>query len=133
MTCWSTLEGLSGPWFTLPSCASLCGCEKEGDTVKLGFYRSAKHQTVSVTLGQSKAEPGFWNEEEHALKGNFKELNQQLRDMHLDEAVRNQMQILRDSLGNIKIDQKEVQEDIRRGMEQARKAIQDALRNVTNA
>jgi hypothetical protein len=106
---------------------------KEGDTVKLGFYRAAKHQTISVTLGQTKVGAGFWNDEEHALKGNFKELNKQLRDLHLDEAVRDQMRILRDSLGNIKIDQKEVQEDIRRGMEQARKAIQDALRNVTNA
>jgi hypothetical protein len=42
------------------------------------------------------------------------------------------MRVLRESLGNIKIDQKEVQENIRRGMEQARKAIREALRNVTN-
>lgn len=105
---------------------------KGGDVVKLGFYRGGKHQTVSVTLGSTKAEPGLWEDEERDLKGNLKELHNHLRDLHIDDAVRDQMRILRESLGNIKIDQKEIQADIRRGMEQARQAIHDALRNVTN-
>src|SRR5581483_4771852 len=69
----------------------------------------------------------------NALKGNLEDLHRQFRDMHLDDAAREQMRILRESLGNIKIDQKQLQENIRHGMEQARKAIQDALHDVTNS
>ena len=105
---------------------------KEGDTVKLAFYRGGKHQNLSIVLSKIKVEPDPWQDGERALKGNLQQLHQQLRDLHLDDAVREQMRILRDSLGNIKIDQKEVQENIREGMEQARKAIHEALRDVTN-
>jgi hypothetical protein len=52
--------------------------------------------------------------------------------MHLDDAMRDQVRILKDSLGNIKIDQNEIKQDIRLGMEQAQKAIREALKNVTN-
>jgi hypothetical protein len=106
---------------------------KDGDAVKLQFFRAGKRQTVSVTLGTTGVDPGAWEDEGHALKGNLQELHKHLQDLHLDEAVRDQMQALRESLGNIKIDQKEVQENIRHGMEQARKAIQEAMRNVTNS
>lgn len=105
----------------------------DGDAVKLGFYRAGKHETVSVTLGKARVEAGLWDDGEHALKGNLKDLQQQIRDLHIDNVVRDQMRVLKESLGNIKIDQKEVQEDIRRGMDQARTVIRDALRNMTNA
>jgi membrane-associated protease RseP (regulator of RpoE activity) len=105
----------------------------EGTVVKLAFYRGGKRETASVTLGKTKTESGLWEDEQHALKGNFKDFQKQLRDLHVDETVRDQMRLLRESLGNIKIDQKEVQEDIRRGMEQAGKAIREAMRNATNA
>jgi len=104
----------------------------DGANIKLGFYRGGKPQTVSVTLGKTKAELGPWEEEGRAFRGGLKDLQQQLRDLHLDDTVRDQMRILRESLGNIKIDQKEVQEDIRRGMDQARRTIHEALRRVTN-
>lgn len=106
---------------------------KQGDTVKLAYYRTGKRETTSVSLGITPGGAGLWEDEQHALRGNLKELHKHLQDLHLDDAVRDQMRILGESLGNIKIDQKEVQEDIRRGMDQARKAIQEALRNVTNA
>jgi len=106
---------------------------KEGDVVKLGYYRAGKRQTVSVTLGLTRVEQGLWGDEAHAWKGNLKDLSKQLQDLHIDETVRDQMRMLRQSLGNIKIDQKEVQEDVRKGMEQARKAIEEAVRSVTNA
>jgi hypothetical protein len=105
----------------------------EGDVVQLAYYRAGKRATASVTLGLTRAGAGLWEDEAHALKGNLKDLDQQWRDLHIDKAVREQMRALRESLGNIKIDQKEAQEDIRRGMEQASKAIQQAMRNVTNA
>jgi membrane-associated protease RseP (regulator of RpoE activity) len=104
---------------------------KEGDPVKLGFYRAGKHDTVSITLGRTRME-GVSEELGHALEGNLSELHQQLKDLRLNEAVTEQMRALRESMGNL-VNQKEVQENIRQGMEQARKAIQDAMRTVTNA
>ena len=102
----------------------------DGDEVKLGYFRAGKRETASVALGHTRMRPGTWEEEGQALKGNLNDLQRQLGDLHIDDLVRQQMHALRESLGNIKIDQKEVQENIRRGMEQARVAIQDALRNV---
>jgi len=104
---------------------------KEDDVVKLEFYRAGKRQTASVSLGKARPTTD-WSEEGQAFKGSVSELQKQFRDLHIDEVVKEQMSALRESLGNIKINQKEVQEDIRRGMEQARKAIEEAMRNVTN-
>ena len=105
---------------------------KEGDVVSLVYYRSGKKQKVSVTLGKTKAEARLWNEGEE-WRESFKDLGRQFHDLHLDDTMRDQVRILKDSLGNIKIDQKEIKEDIRVGMEQAQKAIREALKNVTNA
>ena len=106
---------------------------KEGDVVNLVYYRAGKKQNVSATLGKTKTEARLWNDGDEEWKESFKDLGRQFRDLHLDDTVRSQVKILKDSLGNIKIDQNEVKEDVRRGMEEARKAIQEALRNVTNA
>jgi hypothetical protein len=105
---------------------------KEGDPVKLGFYRAGKHDTVAITLGTARMESSVSEEVGHALEGNLNELHQQLKDLRLNDAVRHQMRALRESMGNL-ANQKEVQDNIRQGMEQARKAIQDAMRSVTNA
>jgi len=103
-----------------------------GDTVKLGYYRAGKLHTVSVHLGQSAVQPGPLNEEQRSLEEGLHELQKQLKDLHLDVFIRDQMNSARDALGNIHIDQRKLQEDIRHGMEEARKSIRDALKNVTN-
>lgn len=105
---------------------------KEGDPVKLGFYRAGKHDTVSITLGKTRMESGLSEELGHALEGDLNLIHQQFKDLRLNEAVREQMRALGESVGNL-ANQKEVQDNIRQGMEQARKAIQEAMRNVTNA
>jgi hypothetical protein len=107
--------------------------QKEGESVKLGFYRGGKRDAISVALGKIKPGSPSWEEEGNAFRGNLDDLQRQLREMHLDDAAREQMRILRDSLGNIKIDQKQLQDNIRLGMEQARKVVQDALHDVTNS
>lgn len=107
--------------------------QNDGAVVRLGYYRAGKHDVVSVTLGTTKDAVAWSDDQDHPLKGTLEQLHRQMRDLHLDETMREQMRALRESLGNIKIDQKEVQESIRRGMEQARTAIQEALRNVTNS
>jgi Spy/CpxP family protein refolding chaperone len=105
---------------------------KEGDAIQLGFYRGGKKQTVTATLAKSAAEFGLLNDERD-WPGNLRDLRQQLRNLPIDEAIRTKMKTLRDSLGHVEIDQKIVQEEVRRSFEQARKAYQDALRHATNA
>jgi len=105
---------------------------KVGDTVKLGFYRAAKLKTVSVRLGQHVARSGPFDEEQHHLENGLRELEKQLKDLHLEVVIRDQMKAAGDALGSIKIDQRKVQEEIRHGVEEARKSIREALQNVTN-
>jgi hypothetical protein len=59
-------------------------------------------------------------------------LEKQLKDLHLDVVIRDQMKAAGDALGSIKIDQRKLQEDIREGMEAARKSLREALQSVTN-
>jgi hypothetical protein len=107
---------------------------KEGDAVKCVFYRSGKKQTVSVTLEKTAAPAAF--EQEGDLPRHLHMLNRHLKDLHIDDTVRNQMDTLRESLGNMKldlqIDQKKLKNQIRHSMEQTRNAIEESLRNVTN-
>jgi serine protease Do len=107
--------------------------QKEDDTVKLAYYRAGKRSSVSVALGRASSGAGSWDEHGHAGQGNLGDLHQQLQDLHIDETVRQQMRALRESLGNIRINQQDLQQNIRRGMDEARKAIHEAMRNVTNS
>jgi hypothetical protein len=103
---------------------------KEGDTVKLVFYRTGKKQTVSATLAKTVAGfglnemPGGWG-----YGGAFR----QFGDLPTGDAFREQMKALREQMGRVKIDQKQVQEEIRRSMEEARKTYREAMRQATNA
>ena len=103
-----------------------------GDNVKIGFYRAAKQQTVSVKLGRTTVHSGPFDEEQGNLENGWHDLEKQLKDLHLDVIIRDQMKAAGDALGSIKIDQHRLQEDVRHGMEEAKKSIRLALRNVTN-
>jgi membrane-associated protease RseP (regulator of RpoE activity) len=103
---------------------------KEGDTVKLMFYRAGKKQTVSATLAKNVT--GFGLNDIPAGQGHGGAFRQ-FGDLPTGEAFREQMKALREQMGNIKIDQKQVQEEIRRSMEEARKTYREAMRQATNA
>ncbi len=100
---------------------------KQGDTVKLVLYRAGKKQTVSATLGKPPAGYSML-EGGHALDGESGHFTLPFGP----EEVGQQMRTLRRSLGNVKIDTEKVQEEVRRSMEQARKAWQDAMRATSN-
>jgi hypothetical protein len=105
---------------------------KPGEEIKLVFYRNGKQQTASVTLGKTQARFGIL-QAGGGLQDNMVILENQLKDLRLDEAMKQQMKALRESMGKIKIDQKKVQEEVRRSMEQAGHALHQALRTTTNA
>jgi len=106
----------------------LVQARKEGDTVELVFYRAGKKQTASATVGKAPAGISLL-EDGTPWKGDLR----QFRNLFPPDAVRDYTKALRDSLGHLKFDQTKVQEEVRRSLEQARKAWQDALRYSSNA
>jgi hypothetical protein len=110
----------------------LVQARKEGDTVKLAYYRAGKKQTTSATLAKTTAGFGLLDDE-HAWRGDLMELQRQLRDLPIGDAIREQMKSVRESLGNVRIDQQRVREEIHRSMSEAHKALKEALKSATNS
>lgn len=110
----------------------LVQARKEGDTIKLVYYRAGKQQTATATLGRTSTSFGLLGDE-HSWGGDLKELQLQLRDLPIRDTIREQMEVVRKALGDVKIDQKKLRVEIERGVEQARKALHEALRETTNA
>lgn len=104
---------------------------KEGDSVELVFYRAGKKQTASAKLGKAPARFGAL-EDERALHGDLGALSQQLRELPIGDAIRKQIRIYRDNLEPLKLDQKKIQVEVQRSLEQARKAYDEAVRYSTN-
>jgi membrane-associated protease RseP (regulator of RpoE activity) len=104
---------------------------KDGDKVKLAFYRAGKEQSITVTLGKTEHH-STWGDAGRVFDTKVADFKHLFND---DGGLKDQLNIelkdLRDSFGNFKIDG-EVRESIRRGMDEARKALRDALQNTTN-
>jgi hypothetical protein len=111
----------------------LVRAHKVGDTVKVDYFRGGKRQTASVTLGKLAAHLGASDEDQKALQQKLHEIQGQLKDLHIDLAIRDQMNAARQAFNNFQIDNSKVQEEIRNGMEEARKALHEALKSSTNA
>jgi len=111
----------------------LVRAHKVGETIKVDYFRAGKHQTASVTLGKLAAHLGASDEEQKDLQQKLHDLQGQLKDLHIDVAIRDQMNAARVAFNNFKFDNQKVQEEIRNGMEEARKALHEALKNSTNA
>jgi serine protease Do len=104
---------------------------KEGDKIELGFYRAGKKQTVPATL--AKAPPGYGLlEDGDALRGDLNALWRPFRTQPMTQQYQETMKAYRDQLGHLKIDQTKVQEEVRHSLEQARRAMEEALRYSTN-
>jgi hypothetical protein len=126
------LVELDGQLLVHPSqLRKLVRSHKEGDQVKLEYFRGGKKQTVTVTLAKTAAEFGSL-EDQSGWQDQMRELKIQLNALPIKEAIREQMKNLHVELGKLKIDEKKVQDEVRRGMEEARKAIQDAFRHTTD-
>jgi len=105
---------------------------KEGDTIKLAIYRGGKKQSLSATLGKTIASRPLLPDGS-LLEGNLRELKRELGDLHIGESVREQLKELQEDLSRGGLDKEKLNVEIKRSVEQTRQAIQDALRNVTNA
>jgi hypothetical protein len=112
----------------------LVQARKDGDLVKLAFYRAGKKETVTAKLGTTTAGLGLPGDE-LAWRGDLRELQRQLRDLPVGEEVRRHLEnfreTLRQQLGPEQRRQIEVQ--VRQGVESARRAAHEALQSMTNA
>jgi len=114
----------------------------EGDTVKLTFYRGGKKQTASIKLAKTN-----W---EAANDSDAMPMPDDLRNLHLQldgqnaltgmkdmqgwtdlKSLNVDMRGMQESLARAGLDKEKVNIEVRRTLEQTRKALQDAVRNAS--
>ena len=104
----------------------------EGDAVQVTFYRAGKKQTISVKLGKtswadsSEPEDPFTPGSPQNFQFQLKDLDGQLRWMSGPTSMVGQ------SLARVGLDTGRMNTEIKRTMEQTRKAIQDSVRHATS-
>ena len=98
---------------------------KEGDAVKLTYYRGGKRETVTVKLAKAPEHGSWMDKRSYFFKDEFP------WDLYRKD-LQQKMQHLQHSLGDVRIDQKQIQEEVRHSMDQARRAAQDALHSASN-
>jgi hypothetical protein len=104
---------------------------KDGDPVDLEFYRSGQKQDLTVTLGKTTTVAGL-PRDERGPEGELGELQRQLRSLPNSEALRREMQALHESLANSGLDKEALRIEIRKSIEEARRAAETALRQAGN-
>ena len=104
---------------------------KEGDQVVLTYYRGGKKQDTTATLGKTKTGLGLFGDS-GSLDG-FKKLRIQLSDLSSMDGLNEHMKELRESLARAGVDRENIQVEVRRGLDQARKGIAEAMAQVHQA
>lgn len=105
---------------------------KAGDSIKLTFYRAGKKDDASIKLAKTTLGLGLLGGE-NGWHGDLGELKRQLSELPIGPKVREEMQRLRENLAQLGIDKESVRVEVKRSMEEAQKALRDALRQATNA
>lgn len=106
---------------------------KPGDKVKLEFYRGGKKQTETATLDKAPARFGLWDDG-GGLWQDLRELQRGVGELPLSDTIRAYTKSLQENLGQFSAEHgPKIQVEIQRSMEQARKALQEAARQMSNA
>ena len=106
---------------------------KTGETVKLTYYRAGKKDEATVKLGKAADGFGaldFGGPGDHPW-AELRELQRHLGE--LPAGAKLEMQRLRENLARAGINRESLQREIQHSMEEARRAMRDALRQATNA
>jgi len=102
---------------------------KEGDAVKLVYYRAGKKQTVSATLAHTLTSTGWPGGDVFGGGGNVGTFGGGFSG----GSGSGRIQMLRDAAANVKFDQEQLQDEIRHAMDNTRQVYRDAQRQSTNA
>jgi hypothetical protein len=96
----------------------------EGDTVKLTYYRGGKKQTLAVKLGKTTSADAYdmgekgWPGDMQDFKLQFQGLQDQFRGMG--------------DMARASVDKAKIDRELKRTLEETRKAIQDAVRQASS-
>lgn len=102
---------------------------KQGETVKIEFYRGGKKESASAMLGQIPDKYGALDEDK-VFRGKIDQLTRELAERKMSAEV--QHKTLHDAFMAIKMDREKLQDELHHGMDQVRKTIQEAALSVTN-
>jgi hypothetical protein len=126
------LVEMEGQKLVLPEqLRKLVQMRKEGDKVVLTYYRGGKKQDTTATLGKTKAGFGLFGDS-GSLDGR-KQLRFQLKDLSSMDGLNEHMNELREALARAGVDRENIQVEVRRGLDQARKGIAEAMAQVRQA
>ena len=119
------LDDLDGQMLVHPiQFRKLVQMHAEGDTIKLTFYRGGKKQTTSIKLGKIN-----WDEandkEDSASPDDLDNFKFQLNGLN------GQLRGMSEALSRARLDKAKMDIDVKRTMEQTRKAIGDAVRRAS--
>jgi hypothetical protein len=123
------LVEMDGQKLVLPAqLRKLVQMRNEGDKVGLVYYRKGKKQTASATLGKTKTDLSLFGDS-GGLDG-FKQVRFQLHDLSSMDGLNEHVKELHESLARSGVDRENIQLEVRRGVDQARKAIAEAMAQV---
>ena len=120
---------MDGQKLVLPAqLRKLVQMRKEGDKVVLPYYRGGKKQDTTATLGKTKLGLGLFGD----LGGldSLKQLRVQLKDLPSLDGLKEHMSELRESLAQAGVNRENIQIEVRRGLDQAKKALAEAMAQV---
>ena len=123
------LVELDGQKLVLPEqLRKLVRMRNEGTKVVLTYYRGGKRQETTATLGKAKTRLGLFGDKA-GLDG-LKQLHFQLKDLSSMNGANEKISELREDLARAGVDRENIQIEVRRGLDQARKAIAEAVAQV---
>lgn len=102
---------------------------KPGEKISLQYLREGETHSADLTLAKLEG-AAFW-EGERPL-ANWMNLGEGF-GAGWGEAFRDQMAILRDQLGDLKIDKEQVRREVNRSLQEAKRAVDEALRQAGNS
>ena len=123
------LVELDGQKLVLPEqLRKLVRMRKEGNKVVLTYYRGGKKQETTATLGRTRTRLGLFGDK--ASLDGLKQLHFQLKDLSSMNGANENISELREDLARSGVDRENIQVEVRRGLDQARKAIAEAMAQV---
>jgi hypothetical protein len=108
----------------------LVRAHKEGDNIKITYYRAGKKDSVTATLGKTKDSVSLFEWNGGDLNGKLGNLKIELDNM---DGLKDGMKAMKDALAQAGLDKEKLNMEIRKEVEQANKAFADAMRSWTNS
>jgi hypothetical protein len=99
---------------------------KPAETVNLDFFRAGRKQSASVSLGRTSSSTGFFGDE-RSWNGNLRDLK-----LHLGPRAED-LEHLNETLRRAGLDKENLKIEIRRSVDEARRAAEEAIRQGSSA